>query len=191
MSTIPAEQSSAVEIAEQALEQIDRHARDDYPDECCGALLERAGRIVEAFRLPSSTAAGARRRFRIGPSDYRLAEARAAAIGGTLAGFSIRVPTINVSFVDLSFVAKKATSVDEVNKAAKQASEADLKGILEYSDAPLVSSDFNHNPASSVFDATLTKVSEGTLVKVCAWYDNEWGFSNRMLDCVAALMNAK
>jgi proteasome lid subunit RPN8/RPN11 len=87
MSTIPAEQSSAVEIAEQALEQIDRHARGDYPDECCGALLERDGRIVEAFRLPNSTAAGARRRFRIGPSDYRLAEARAAAIGGTLAGF--------------------------------------------------------------------------------------------------------
>ncbi len=121
----------------------------------------------------------------------------AAAVGlvlphlnGKLDGFSIRVPTINVSIVDLSFVAKKATSVDEVNKAAKHASEADLKGILEYSDAPLVSSDFNHNPASSVFDATLTKVSEGTLVKVCAWYDNEWGFSNRMLDTTIAWSKA-
>jgi glyceraldehyde 3-phosphate dehydrogenase len=122
----------------------------------------------------------------------------AAAVGlvlphlnGKLDGFSIRVPTINVSIVDLSFVAKKATSVDEVNKAVKQAADSDLKGILEYNNEPLVSSDFNHNPASSVFDASLTKVSEGTLVKVCSWYDNEWGFSNRMLDVAVALINAK
>jgi glyceraldehyde 3-phosphate dehydrogenase len=122
----------------------------------------------------------------------------AAAVGlvlphlnGKLDGFSIRVPTINVSIVDLSFVAKKATTVDEVNKAVKQASGSDLKGILDYTDEPLVSSDFNHNPASSVFDASLTKVSDGTLVKVCSWYDNEWGFSNRMLDVVAALIAAK
>jgi glyceraldehyde 3-phosphate dehydrogenase (phosphorylating) len=122
----------------------------------------------------------------------------AAAVGlvlphlnGKLDGFSIRVPTINVSIVDLSFLAKRATSVEEVNKAAHQASGTDLKGILEYSTAPLVSSDFNHNPASSIFDETLTRVSNGTLVKVCAWYDNEWGFSNRMLDAAVALMNAK
>jgi len=122
----------------------------------------------------------------------------AAAVGlvlphlnGKLDGFSIRVPTINVSLVDLSFVAKRATTVEEVNNAAKQASETDLKGILEYSTEPLVSSDFNHNPASSVFDATITKVSGGTLVKVFSWYDNEWGFSNRMLDVTVALMNAK
>ncbi len=122
----------------------------------------------------------------------------AAAVGlvlphlnGKLDGFSIRVPTINVSLVDLSFVAKRATTVDEVNNAAKQASETDLKGILEYSKEPLVSSDFNHNPASSVFDATITKVSGGTLVKVFSWYDNEWGFSNRMLDVTVALMGAK
>ena len=122
----------------------------------------------------------------------------AAAVGlvlphlnGKLDGFSIRVPTINVSLVDLSFIAKRATSVEEVNQAAKQASETDLKGILEYSTEPLVSSDFNHNPASSVFDATITKVSGGTLVKVFSWYDNEWGFSNRMLDVTVALMNAK
>jgi glyceraldehyde 3-phosphate dehydrogenase len=122
----------------------------------------------------------------------------AAAVGlvlphlnGKLDGFSIRVPTINVSLVDLSFVAKRATTVDEVNNAAKQASETDLKGILEYTKEPLVSSDFNHNPASSVFDATITKVSEGTLVKVFSWYDNEWGFSNRMLDVTVALMSAK
>ena len=122
----------------------------------------------------------------------------AAAVGlvlphlnGKLDGFSIRVPTINVSIVDLTFVAKKPTTVDEVNKAVKQASETDLKGILEYSSEPLVSSDFNHNPASSILDAGLTRVAEGTLVKVTAWYDNEWGFSNRMLDATVALFSAK
>ena len=122
----------------------------------------------------------------------------AAAVGlvlphlnGKLDGYAIRVPTINVSIVDLSFVAKRATTVEEINNAVKQASETDLKGILEYNKEPLVSIDFNHNPASSIFDATLTKVSGGTLVKVSAWYDNEWGFSNRMLDVAVALMNAK
>ncbi|MBI4294102.1 MAG: type I glyceraldehyde-3-phosphate dehydrogenase [Betaproteobacteria bacterium] len=122
----------------------------------------------------------------------------AAAVGlvlpelnGKLDGFAIRVPTINVSLVDLSFVAKRATSVEEVNNAMKQAAGGPFKGILEYNTDPLVSIDFNHNPASSIFDATLTKVSGGTLVKVCAWYDNEWGFSNRMLDTTVALMNAK
>ncbi len=121
----------------------------------------------------------------------------AAAVGlvlphlnGKLDGFSIRVPTINVSLVDLSFVAKRETTVDEINKMVKQASETDLKGVLEYNTAPLVSVDFNHNPASSTFDATLTKVS-GSLVKVFSWYDNEWGFSNRMLDTTVALMIAK
>jgi glyceraldehyde 3-phosphate dehydrogenase len=122
----------------------------------------------------------------------------AAAVGlvlpelnGKLDGFAIRVPTINVSIVDLSFVARRPTSVDEVNKAVKEAAESDLKGLLEYNKEPLVSVDFNHNPASSIFDSTLTKVSEGTLVKVCSWYDNEWGFSNRMLDVAVALMSAK
>ena len=121
----------------------------------------------------------------------------AAAVGlvlpelnGKLDGFAMRVPTINVSLVDLSFVAKRATTVEEVNQKIKDSSEGKLKGILEYSDGPLVSIDFNHNPASSVFDATLTKVSAGTLVKVCSWYDNEWGFSNRMLDTTVALMSA-
>ncbi len=112
-------------------------------------------------------------------------------LNGKLDGYAIRVPTINVSVVDLVFVAKRATTVDEVNSAVKQAADGDLKGILEYNTAPLVSVDFNHNPASSIFDSTLTKVSEGTLVKVSAWYDNEWGFSNRMLDTTVALMNAK
>ncbi|OWT75332.1 MULTISPECIES: type I glyceraldehyde-3-phosphate dehydrogenase [unclassified Achromobacter] len=121
----------------------------------------------------------------------------AAAVGlvlpdlnGKLDGFAIRVPTINVSLVDLSFIAKRETSVEEVNAILKKASEGSLKGILDYNTEPLVSSDFNHNAASSTFDATLTKVS-GTLVKVTSWYDNEWGFSNRMLDTTVALMAAK
>ncbi|MBQ5941885.1 MULTISPECIES: type I glyceraldehyde-3-phosphate dehydrogenase [unclassified Massilia] len=121
----------------------------------------------------------------------------AAAVGlvlpelnGKLDGFAIRVPTINVSIVDLSFIAKRDTTVDEVNQIMKAASEGALKGILTYNTDPLVSVDFNHNPASSNFDATLTKVS-GRLVKVSSWYDNEWGFSNRMLDTTVALMNAK
>ena len=121
----------------------------------------------------------------------------AAAVGlvlpelaGKLDGFSVRVPTINVSLVDLSFIASRPTSVDEINSVIKEASSGALKGVLDYSDGPLVSIDFNHNPASSTYDATLTKIQEGTLVKVCSWYDNEWGFSNRMLDTTLALVNA-
>ena len=109
---------------------------------------------------------------------------------GKLEGFSVRVPTINVSLVDLSFIASKSTTVEEINDVVKAASSGELKGVLDYSDGPLVSIDFNHNPASSTYDATMTKVQEGTLVKVCSWYDNEWGFSNRMLDTTLALMNA-
>jgi glyceraldehyde 3-phosphate dehydrogenase len=110
---------------------------------------------------------------------------------GRLDGFAVRVPTINVSLVDLTFTAARETSKDEVNAVMKEASQGALKGILEYNTLPLVSIDFNHNPASSIFDATQTRVMEGTLVKVLAWYDNEWGFSNRMLDTTLALMNAK
>jgi glyceraldehyde 3-phosphate dehydrogenase len=122
----------------------------------------------------------------------------AAAVGlvlpelnGKLDGFAMRVPTINVSVVDLSFVAARDTSKEEIDAAVKEASEAKLKGILGFNTAPLVSVDFNHDPRSSVYDATLTKVTGGTLCKVLAWYDNEWGFSNRMLDMTAALMAAK
>ncbi len=111
-------------------------------------------------------------------------------LNGKLDGYAIRVPTINVSIVDLSFIAARDTTVDEVNSIMKKAAEGPLKGILTYNTEPLVSVDFNHNPASSNFDATLTKVS-GRLVKVSSWYDNEWGFSNRMLDTTMALMNAK
>ncbi len=122
----------------------------------------------------------------------------AAAVGlvlphlnGKLDGYAIRVPTINVSIVDLTFVAKKTVTAEEVNLALKQAADGDLKGVLEYGTEPLVSSDFNHNPASSIVDSLLTKVSGGTLVKVASWYDNEWGFSNRMLDIAVALHQAK
>ncbi len=121
----------------------------------------------------------------------------AAAVGlvlpelnGKLDGYAIRVPTINVSIVDLSFIAARDTTADEVNAIMKEAADGPLKGILTYNTAPLVSIDYNHNPASSNFDATLTKVS-GRLVKVSSWYDNEWGFSNRMLDTTVALMAAK
>jgi len=120
----------------------------------------------------------------------------AAAVGlvlpelnGRLDGFAIRVPTINVSLVDLSFIAARETSVEEVNRILREASEGPLRGILSYNEEPLVSVDFNHNPHSSNFDATLTKVS-GRLVKVSSWYDNEWGFSARMLDTTVALMKA-
>jgi glyceraldehyde 3-phosphate dehydrogenase len=119
----------------------------------------------------------------------------AAAVGlvltdlaGKLDGFAVRVPTINVSLVDLTFVAARETSVEEINSIMQNA--ADGK-VLAYSDGPLVSIDFNHTSTSSNFDATLTRVTGGTLVKICSWYDNEWGFSNRMLDTTMALMNAK
>jgi len=112
-------------------------------------------------------------------------------LNGKLDGYAIRVPTINVSIVDLSFIAARDTSVEEVNAIMKDASEkGPLADVLNYNTAPLVSVDFNHDPASSTFDATLTKVS-GRLVKVSSWYDNEWGFSNRMLDTTMALMAAK
>ncbi len=121
----------------------------------------------------------------------------AAAVGlvlpelaGKLDGFSMRVPTINVSVVDLTFTASRDTTVDEINAILREAADGELKGVLDYTDGPLVSIDFNHNPASSSYDATLTKVMDGNLVKVCSWYDNEWGFSNRMLDTMLAMMNA-
>lgn len=111
-------------------------------------------------------------------------------LAGRLDGYAIRVPTINVSIVDLSFVAARQTSVEEVNAVMLAAAQGPLKGVLAYNTAPLVSVDFNHDQHSSTFDATITKVS-GRLVKVSSWYDNEWGFSNRMLDTTIALMSAR
>lgn len=122
----------------------------------------------------------------------------AAAVGlvlpelaGKLDGFAMRVPTINVSVVDLTFQASRATTKEEVDQVLKAAANGFLKGILEINDKPLVSMDFNHNPASSIYEASLTKILKGNFVKVLSWYDNEWGFSNRMLDTTVALVNAK
>jgi glyceraldehyde 3-phosphate dehydrogenase len=123
----------------------------------------------------------------------------AAAVGlvlpdlnGKLDGFAMRVPTINVSVVDLSFMSKKPTTAEAVNAMMKAASEGELKGVLGYNVEPLVSIDFNHDPRSSIFDSTQTRVSpDGRLVKILSWYDNEWGFSNRMLDTTVALMGAR
>lgn len=121
----------------------------------------------------------------------------AAAVGlvlpelkGKFDGFAVRVPTINVSLVDLTFTPKRATTVAEVNQLMKAAAEGPLKGVLAYTEAPLVSIDYNHDAHSSTFDGTMTKVIGGNLVKVCAWYDNEWGFSNRMLDTTLAWSKA-
>ena len=122
----------------------------------------------------------------------------AAAVGlvmpqlnGKLDGFAVRVPTINVSLVDLTFNAARETTKEEIDGLMKQAAAGDMKGVLAYNDEPLVSMDFNHNSASSIYDAGLTKVMDGKLVKVLAWYDNEWGFSNRMLDVTVATMSAQ
>lgn len=122
----------------------------------------------------------------------------AAAVGsvlpelkGRLDGFAIRVPTINVSMVDLTFVPSRETNIGEIHRLVRTAAENELEGVLSYNETPLVSSDFNHNPSSSIFDATLTRIIGSRLVKVCAWYDNEWGYSNRMLDVSVAMGNAK
>ena len=121
----------------------------------------------------------------------------AAAVGlvlpeldGRLDGFSVRVPTINVSLVDLTFRSSRATTVEEIHAAMRAAADGELNGVLTVNDEPLVSSDFNHCPYSSVYDSSMTKVLGGDLVKVCSWYDNEWGFANRMLDTTGALLNA-
>jgi glyceraldehyde 3-phosphate dehydrogenase len=106
---------------------------------------------------------------------------------GKLDGISIRVPTPNVSVVDLKFVAKRATDKDEINGAIKRAAEQQLKGILSYTERPNVSTDFNHDPHSSVFHMDQTKVMDGTFVSILSWYDNEWGFSNRMIDTAVAM----
>ncbi len=108
-------------------------------------------------------------------------------LAGKLDGMAVRVPTANVSLIDLNFIASRDTSVEEVNQLMKKASLMQMPGVLEYNEEPLVSIDFNHQPASSTFDATQTRVN-GRMVKVMAWYDNEWGFSNRMLDNTLALM---
>ena len=110
---------------------------------------------------------------------------------GKLDGHAVRIPTVNVSVVDLVVRTKKSTSIEEVNTVLLNASQNEMKDVIEFNDIPLVSTDFNHNPASSIYDSNLTKVMSEKLLKVYVWYDNEWGFSNRMLDVTLALMNAK
>ncbi len=108
-------------------------------------------------------------------------------LAGKLDGVAIRVPTPNVSVVDLTFTAKKETSVEEINAAIRAAADGELKGVLGYTDVANVSIDFNHDPHSSIFHMDQTKVMEGTMVRILTWYDNEWGFSNRMADTAVAM----
>ena len=108
-------------------------------------------------------------------------------LAGKIDGTAVRVPTPNVSMVDLTFNAKKRTTIEEVNKAVTRAAEGKLKGVLAVSNGPTVSIDYNHNPASSIFDLTQTQVISGRLVRVLSWYDNEWGFSNRMADTAVTM----
>ena len=108
-------------------------------------------------------------------------------LDGKLDGVAIRVPTPNVSVVDLTFVASRETSVDEINAAIREAADGPLKGVLGYTDEKLVSSDFNHDPHSSIFHTDQTKVMDGTMCRILTWYDNEWGFSNRMADTAVAM----
>ena len=112
-------------------------------------------------------------------------------LAGKLHGYALRIPTLNVSLVDFTFTAARATDKNEVNDTVKAAAQGPMRDIIEYNDAPLVSCDFNHHPASAIYDATLTQVMQDTLVKVSAWYDNEWGYACRMIDMCQALMDAK
>jgi glyceraldehyde 3-phosphate dehydrogenase len=156
---------------------IHAYTNDQVPTDVYHSDLRRA-RSATMSMIPTKTGAAA-------SVGLVLPELK-----GKLDGFSVRVPTINVSFVDLTFLAKRETTAEEVNGILRKASEGSLKGILDYTGEPLVSIDFNHNPASGTVDAQLTKVLGGTLVKVCVWYDNEWGFSNRMLDTTLAWSRA-
>ncbi len=135
----------------------------------------RRGRAAALSMVPTSTGAA------------RAVGLVLPELAGKLDGTAVRVPVANVSMVDLTIVAKRKTSTEEVNQAMRKAARGRLKGILVVSDGPLVSSDFNHHPASSIFDLTQTQVVDGRLVRVLAWYDNEWGFSNRMADTAVAV----
>jgi len=168
-------------------------------------VLHRAVGLREGFMTTVHAATGDQRTVDTLHKDPRRARAAfgsliptstgaARAVGlvlpelaGKLDGTSIRVPALNVSMVDLSFTAGRKTSADEINQAIVKAAKGRLKGILVTNDEPLVSIDFNHNPASSIFDLTQTQVVNGRLVRVLSWYDNEWGFSNRMADTAVAV----
>src|SRR5689334_7656206 len=157
---------------------IHSYTNDQVLTDVCHKDLRRA-RSATMSQIPTKTGAAA-------AVGLVLPE-----LNGKLDGFAMRVPTINVSVVDLVFQAKRETTHAEIDAAIKEASEGALKGILGVNKRPLVSVDFNHNPLSSIYDATQTRVMGGTLVKVLSWYDNEWGFSNRMLDMTLAMMAAR
>ena len=167
----------AVGIKHGLMTTIHAYTNDQVLTDVLHSDLRRA-RSATMSQIPTSTGAAA-------AVGMVLPE-----LNGKLDGFSMRVPTINVSVVDLTFEASRATSVEEINAAIKAAADGSLKGVLGYNDEPLVSIDFNHDPRSSIFDAGLTKVMEGNMVKVLSWYDNEWGFSCRMLDTALVLMKA-
>ena len=167
----------AVGIEHGLMTTIHAYTNDQVLTDVLHSDLRRA-RSATMSQIPTSTGAAA-------AVGMVLPE-----LNGKLDGFSMRVPTINVSVVDLTFKASRATTVEEVNAAIKAAADGSLKGVLGYNDEPLVSIDFNHDPRSSIFDAGLTKVMEGNMVKVLSWYDNEWGFSCRMLDTALVLMKA-
>ena len=168
--------NDAIGIEEGLMNTIHAYTNDQVLTDVYHSDLRRARSATQSM-IPTKTGAAAA----VGLVLPELA--------GKLDGFAVRVPTINVSVVDLTFVAKRDTNADEINSLIKAASNGTLKGVLGYNTEPLVSIDFNHNPASSIFDATQTKVL-GRLVKVLSWYDNEWGFSNRMLDTSLAMMQA-
>ncbi len=169
--------NDALGVEEGVMTTIHSYTNDQVLSDVFHSDLRRARSATQSM-IPTKTGAAAA----VGLVMPELA--------GKLDGFAVRVPTINVSLVDLSFVASRATSVDEVNDILRGAANGDLKGILTICDEPLVSVDFNHDPASSSYDPSMTRVMPGRLVKVCSWYDNEWGFSNRMLDTTAALLRA-
>ena len=169
--------NDAVGIKHGLMTTIHAYTNDQVLTDVLHSDLRRA-RSATMSQIPTSTGAAA-------AVGMVLPE-----LNGKLDGFSMRVPTINVSVVDLTFQAARATSVEEINAAIKAAADGSLKGVLGYNDEPLVSIDFNHDPRSSIFDAGLTKVMEGNMVKVLSWYDNEWGFSCRMLDTALVLMKA-
>lgn len=168
----------AIGVKHGLMTTIHAYTNDQVLTDVYHSDLRRA-RSATSSMIPTSTGAAAA----VGLVMPELA--------GKLDGYAMRVPTINVSVVDLTFEAARETSVEEINTIMREASQGSLKGVLAYNDKPLVSIDFNHDPASSTYEAPLTKVMRGTMVKVLSWYDNEWGFSNRMLDTTVALANAQ
>lgn len=166
---------NALEITQGLMTTVHAYTNDQYLTDVYHIDMRRARSATQSM-IPTKTGAA---------SAVGLV---LPALKGKLDGFAIRVPTINVSLVDFTFTSTKNTTVEEINHIVKEASlSSELKGILLYNTEPLVSIDFNHNPASSIFDATQTRMVGSQLVKVLAWYDNEWGFANRMLDVIGVL----